>query len=156
MKRGKILAWVAVLAVCVAVAVLLARWWAGAAEERFGRHLRSAPLEELQRLAQGRDWDPMLFYWLGARLTAEGRDREATAALARSVALNPRSAAAHAALGVALGRTGRPQEAEAELKQALGLDARMAFAHFALGSLYHRYKRWQQGAEQLEAAAASN
>src|SRR5947207_430609 len=83
-----------------------------------------------------RDWDPTVFYWLGARLTSEGRHQEAVAALARSTALDGSSAAAHAALGVALARTERPREAEAQLKQALVLDPRMHFAHFALGSLY--------------------
>lgn len=156
MKRRLLLRWVAIVAGCLVAALLLAHWWAGKSEEQFQVRLREMPLEQLQELAARREWDPMLFYWLGVRLTSEGRHPEAVLALTRSVALNPRSASAHASLGVALGRAGRFADAEAQLKQALALDPRFPFAHFALGSLYARHKVWEPAAEHLKIAAELN
>jgi Flp pilus assembly protein TadD len=156
MRSGRFWKWVAIVVACAGVAAALARWWAGRAEEQFQARVREMPLAELQQLALRRDWDPMVFYWLGVRLTTEGRHPEALAALVRSVALNPRSASARASLGVALGRADRFPEAEAQLKEAIRLSPRFAFAHFALGSLYVKEKVWQPAAGHLRIAADLN
>lgn len=127
-----------------------------ARRQAFQAHLRRASAAELQTLTRKRPDNPEAFYWLGVRLTEQGRHREAAAALRRSVALNARSAAARAALGLALARIGQPFEAETELKQALALDPDLTFAHFTLGNLYGRYKRWEQAAPELKAASEQN
>ncbi|HZO87828.1 MAG TPA: tetratricopeptide repeat protein [Chthonomonadaceae bacterium] len=150
-KIGKIVLWVFILAGCVGVATGLALWWNVRADARFQAHLQSASLEELQRLAKERDWDPEVYYFLGTKLTESGRHREAVNALARSAALNPHSTAARAALGLALARTDHPAEAEAVLRQAIALDPRQAWPHFALGNLYGRYERWAKAADEFEA-----
>jgi len=148
-----IVRWLLILIVCVMAAALLARWWDSRADERMEARLRKASLEELERLSRERDWDPMVFYWLGERLTDAGRHKEAVKALARSAALNPASSPARAALGLALARSDRPDEAESQLKAALDLDPKSAFAHFTLGNLYGRYKRWEQAAKHLKAVS---
>jgi tetratricopeptide (TPR) repeat protein len=152
MKRSRLWKWPVILIVCAGVAVPLARWWAERSEERFQARVREMPVAELQELAARREWDPMVFYWLGVRLTSEGRHPEALAALARSVALNPGSASSRASLGVALGRADRFSDAERHLKEALALDPRFAFAHFALGSLYVKQKVWEPAASHLKIA----
>src|SRR5438128_12099006 len=118
MKRRRIKSiarWFALLILSVGVAVLAARWWAGRSEAAIQAHLRTASLAELQRLAPKREWDPQVLYWLGVRLTEQGRHAEAAGALARSCAMNPRSAVARAAFGLALARVDRPADAESQL-----------------------------------------
>jgi Flp pilus assembly protein TadD len=144
------------LVACLLAALVLARWWASRSEAVFQARLQEAPLAELQKIARERDWDPQVFYWLGARLTTEGRHKEATEALTRSVKLNPGSAAARAALGLALARTERPGEAEEQLREALTIDPKLQFAHFALGNLYGKYGRWGTAAEALKVASRLN
>jgi tetratricopeptide (TPR) repeat protein len=223
-RRRAILRWAVVCAACLGIAVLVARWGAARAEEQFQAHLQKASVLELQGLSRQRDWDPLVFYWLGmrqkaqgdyedaikslaravtlnpkssetraalestrkegynahlreaglpelmaiasrrgndpviwywlgTRLTAEGRHKQAVQALSRSVSLNPKSAAAHAALGLVLARVDRPQPAEEQLKQALALNPQLQFAHFALGNLYGKYNRWEQAETELKAAS---
>lgn len=226
-KSGTILRWAVVCAACLAIAVPLARWGAARSEARFQNHLEKASVQELQEFARKRDWDPLVFYWLGmrqkaqgdheaaihslaravllnpkslqmraaleaerqegynahlreaglpelmaiaarrgddpviwywlgTRLTAEGRHKQAVQALSRSVTLNPNSAVARAALGLVLARTDQPQRAEEELRQALALNPQLQFAHFALGNLYGKYNRWEQAETELKAASEEN
>ncbi len=125
-------------------------------QEGYNAHLRDAGLPELMAIAARRGNDPVIWYWLGTRLTAEGRHKQAVQALSRSVELNPKSAVAHAALGLVLARTDQPQPAEEELRQALALSPQLQFAHFALGNLYGKYNRWEQAETELKAASEEN
>src|SRR5438067_2229823 len=109
--------WLVLLILCVGIAVLAARWWAGRSEAAVQARMHTASLVELERLAPKREWDPQVLYWLGVRLTEQGRHKEAASALARSCAMNPRSAAARAAFGLALARVDRPGDAESQLLQ---------------------------------------
>ena len=114
--------------------------------------LRQASLPELMQVAAKKPDDPIVWYWLGAKLTEKGRHEKAVQALSRAVALNPKSASARAALGLVLARLNRAAEAEAQLKEALRLNDKLQFAHFALGNLYGKYNRWEQAAGELKTA----
>lgn len=148
--------WLGVVSACVLTAVLLAFWWSRWAAASFQASLRDMPTLRLMELARSRDWDPAVFYWLGLRQSFEGRDRDATYSLSRSIALNPNSAPAYAALGVVLGRAGQFPDAERAFKQALAIDPKLQFAHYALGSLYARHQVWPPAIEELKAAIAQN
>ena len=103
-----------VLAACVVVAVLLAQGWVVYSDNRFQAHLRTAPLPELRSIAKKRDWDPMVYYWLGVRLTQQKHGNEAVQALSRAVGLDPHYPAARVALEKARG------QAKEEEQQRLG------------------------------------
>jgi tetratricopeptide (TPR) repeat protein len=122
------------------------------AGERRQERLREMSADQLQRLAAQQPNNPEINYWLGARLSAERRDREAVPALERSLIGNPNSAAARAAYGLALARTGHPTAAEAQLKRAIEIDPKLQFAHFCLGNLYGGFARWGEAATELKSA----
>jgi tetratricopeptide (TPR) repeat protein len=114
--------------------------------------LRQASLPELMQVAAKKRDDPIVWYWLGAKLTEMGKQEKSVQALSRSVALNPRSAPSRAALGLVLARLNRASEAEAQLKEGIALNPKLQFAHFALGNLYGKYNRWEQAAVELKTA----
>jgi tetratricopeptide (TPR) repeat protein len=125
-------------------------------ELRESQRLAKATASELQEIVKKRDWDAEAFYWLGMRLTDEGKHAEAVNALARASALNPKSATALAALGLALARTDRPMDAESVLLQAVALNPKAEYPNFVLGNLYGKYKRWEKAVIHLKAATEAN
>ncbi len=155
-RYGRILAWIGALLISVCVAAAIAVWSVRSSEQRFHARLQTLPVAELEKLSLDRNWDPMVFYWLGAAYTSQGDHRAAVNALKRSVGLNPGSTSARAALGLALARNDQPREAEEMLLSALQLDGRNHFAHFSLANLYGRHKRWEQAARHLKAVMDLN
>jgi Flp pilus assembly protein TadD len=147
-----LLAWLVIALVGSFGAVLIVRWSLSRADAQFEHHLSTASLPELQKIAKTRDWDPQVYYWLGSRLTQNGRHKEALQALARAAALNPKSSLTRAMLGLALARTDNPGAAEIQMQQAIALNPKLEFPHFALGNLYGRYNKWPQSADELKLA----
>ena len=95
--------------------------------------------------------DPQGLTALAHSLAEAGRPEEAAALLARLLAVAPRDARLHEALGEVKLRQGRPAEARAELEQALALDRGFAAAWNTLGvALYDLHQpdaalaAWQQ------------
>ena len=130
---------VVALGVGVAVAVLLAQWWAARAERQFQEHLRHATVAELRVTAQKREWDPTVYYWLGVKLTEQAQPDEAVQVLTRAVGLDPHDAAARAALEKARAAAmARQQErlrymGVPELKQLVALQPNNPESNYWLG-----------------------
>jgi tetratricopeptide (TPR) repeat protein len=127
-----------------------------AMRQRNDLQLRQASVPQLMGIAAKNGSDPIVWYWLGVKLTQVGENRQAAQALGRSLALNPNSAPARATLGLALARAGYPREAEAQLLEAARRDPKLEFTFFTLGSLYGKYKRWEQAVAALKTATELN
>jgi tetratricopeptide (TPR) repeat protein len=127
-----------------------------AARQRNDIQLRQASVPQLMGIAAKNGNDPIVWYWLGVKLTQAGKNRQAAQALSRSLALNPNSAPARATLGLALARANYPRGAEAQLLEAARLDPKLEFTFFTLGNLYGKYRRWEQAVTALKTATALN
>ena len=110
----------------------------GEALTRADDHARAAMV--LERARMHAPADPALLTQLGAAYAAAGDPDAAETALRRSVAQDPRGAAARVHLGKLLA-TERPKEAETEFREALRLLPTYSDAAFALSALYELHGR---------------
>jgi tetratricopeptide (TPR) repeat protein len=82
--------------------------------------------------------DAMLEYIYGLVLSRLSQSEEATAALKRSIALNPELAEPHDELGKLYFKSGLIQPAMSEFERVLELDPQQANAHYQLSRIYAR------------------
>lgn len=155
-RRSLWLRWALIVLFGIGGAVGAAYFAADRADRQARARLAQAPLDELQRMAEQAQHrrDPLVFYWLGVRLSEANRPKDAVLALARAVLLDEKSPRSRYALGVALDAVNRPREAEDQLKQAIALEPNSAQSHFVLGKLYGKYSRWQESVTYLKKASA--
>ncbi len=91
-----------------------------------------------------------------------GKPEEANRHFQKALALNPKSAVAHASLGTSFARIGRVDAAVAEFKAALKIDPRNSTASYNLGTLLLQQKKprdavtWLQKAYSLQPAVYEN
>jgi tetratricopeptide (TPR) repeat protein len=86
--------------------------------------------------------------------TARGRPDEAIESLRRAIALNPRAAGLHAALGNAQFVARRLDDAIASYRQALALDPRLAPAHNNLGNVLKQLGRLDEAIRSYQRGLA--
>jgi tetratricopeptide (TPR) repeat protein len=97
-----------------------------------------------------RDFDGLLRS--GVELLERNRFEQARAVLTQAVELQPNSALAQLALGIALGRLLQIPEALAALERAVQLDATGFYPRFRLGELYMRIGVPSRAREELQHA----
>lgn len=94
--------------------------------------------------------DSQLFYFLGNLNAALGKAGKAAEYYAKSLALNPRSAASHNALAAAAINRDEIETAERHIRAALDLDPRLAGLHFNLAQLREKQNRIGEAVEAYE------
>jgi superkiller protein 3 len=149
-NRRKILSWVCIVFGCALLVTAASALWTSEAAERW--RLSRMTTKQLTDLSRRREFDPLVWEYLGRRRRAEKRHEEELEAFAKSVALDPKVAQTHADLGIALAQNGKIFQAVYELEYALKLDPKLASAHFALGNVYMNQQLWRKAIDSLRAA----
>jgi superkiller protein 3 len=149
-NRRKILSWVGIVFGCALLVTAASALWTSEAAERW--RLSRMTTKQLIDLSRRREFDPLVWEYLGRRWRAEKRHAEELEAFAKSVALDPKVAQTHADLGIALAQNGKIFQAVYELEYALKLDPKLASAHFALGNIFMNQQWWRKAIDSLRAA----
>ncbi|GFO60334.1 hypothetical protein GMST_26590 [Geomonas silvestris] len=127
---------------CTHLMVLLLAGLAGSVAEE--AHPQPPPLDQEEYL-DAEDW-----FISGLALNGAGRYQDAALAFARSLDINPESAATWLNLGTAQALSGDFDQAITHLKKSLQLEPKLALGYSNLAEVYFRVEQYREAAEAYQ------